>query len=167
MAEGNQPATQLNKEWLQNFKNHDIAAFRDLLKAISEDGENPMAPAMKTLNNKDAPIPGLPFGTPVPLAIGNLAGDESTHGKKVNESVVEMVQVLDGIISSHMDLFKDIESALEETIDTLFKTQGQSLDAIDGQKLFDIFEDEDVEADLTTPPDEESSGGGGDDDDDD
>ncbi|NSC24349.1 type VII secretion system-associated protein [Streptomyces albus subsp. chlorinus] len=157
MAEGNQPPTQLNKEWIQNFKDHDLAGFRDRLKEIAEDGPgDPTVPAMKTLSNKDAPIRELPVGTPVPLAIGNLAQDAMTHGDKVNSAVVDMVKTLDGIISSHLELFEDIDSALAETIKTLFDTQGQSLDAIDGQKLYDIFEDEDVEADLTASPDEES-----------
>ncbi|MDT0435448.1 MULTISPECIES: type VII secretion system-associated protein [Streptomyces] len=154
MADGTPPATQLNKEWLQNFKDQDIAGFRAVLKKITEDGSDPVVPAMKTLKGDDGTIEGLPFDTPVPLAIGNLAQDTSTHGKSVNGAVVKMVATLDGILTSHIELFKDIDSALEETIDTLFKTQGASLDAIDGQKLYDIFEDEDVETDLTTTPGE-------------
>ncbi|MDH6697382.1 type VII secretion system-associated protein [Streptomyces griseoviridis] len=156
MADGNQTPTQLNKEWLQSFKDHDIKGFRDELKKITEDGSDPMVPAMKTLKGDDGTIEGLPFDTPVPLAIGNLASDTSTHGKAVNAAVAKMVTTLDGILTSHIELFKDIDSALEETIDTLFKTQGTSLDAIDGQKLYDIFEDEDVETDLTTSPDDDS-----------
>ncbi|MDJ1134911.1 type VII secretion system-associated protein [Streptomyces iconiensis] len=166
MAEDNKPPTQLNKEWLQKFKDHDIAGFRKKLKEIAEDGTgDPVIPAMKSLKGDDGTIPGLPFGTPVPLAIGNMAAEGTgTHGDAVNKAVVEMVTALDGIITSHTELFKDIDSALEETIDSLVKTQGKSLDAIDGQKLYDIFEDEGVEVDLTTSPDEDGGGDGGKDD---
>ncbi|UNS99671.1 type VII secretion system-associated protein [Streptomyces tubbatahanensis] len=168
MAEGNQPPTQLNKEWLQNFKDHDIAAFRDALKAVSGDSTgDPVIPGMLSLKGDNGAIDGLPYGTPVPLAIGNLAQDQDSNGDRVNSAVVEMVNALEGILTSHKELFKDIDSALEETIETLLKTQGESLDSIEGQKLFDIFEDEDVETDLTTTPNEDDSGGGGGEDDED
>lgn len=156
------PPTQLNKAWIQKFKDEEIAGFRKSLKTISEDGTSPVIPSMTSLKGSDHDIDGLPHGTPVPLAIGNLADDEHTHGKVLNASVVKMVNTLEGILTSHAELFKDIDAALEETIDSLFKTQGVSLDAIDGQKLYDIFEDEDVETDLTDPPDE-GEGGEGDD----
>ncbi|MEU1662352.1 type VII secretion system-associated protein [Streptomyces sparsogenes] len=158
MADKKQPPTQLNKEWLENFRKVDLADFRKSLKTVSENSTaTPVIPSMKALKGEDDGVPGLPFGTPVPLAIGNLAKDEGTHGQAVNEAVVELVTALDGILESHLTLFKDIDDALEETIDSLFKTQGESLDAIDGQKFVDIFED--VDADLTTPADEESGGG--------
>ncbi|MFF4172334.1 type VII secretion system-associated protein [Streptomyces sp. NPDC001744] len=162
MAE-NKPPTQLNKEWIKKFKDEQIGGFRKALKAIAEDGGDPVVPAMKTLMGKDKNVPGLPPGTPLPLAIGNLAEDDRyTHGKTVNAEVVKMVSTLEAILTSHAELFKDIDAALEETIDSLFTTQGVSLDAIDGQKLYDIFEDEDVEDDLTDPPGEGDDGGGDD-----
>ncbi|WP_369199214.1 type VII secretion system-associated protein [Streptomyces sp. PU-14G] len=168
MAEGNQPPTQLNKEWLQNFKNHDIAGFQAALKTISGDSTgDPVIPSMLSLTGDNGAIGGLPYGTPVPLAIGKLADDADSNGDRLNKAVVDMVNTLQGIITSHTELFKDIDSALQETIDTLFKTQGESLDSIEGQKLYDIFEDEDVETDLTTTPSEGDGGGGGEDGDED
>ncbi|MER6138738.1 type VII secretion system-associated protein [Streptomyces sparsogenes] len=158
MADSKQPPTQLDKQWLENFRKVDLADFRKALKTVSENGTGDhVIPSMKALKGEDDGVPGLPFGTPVPLAIGNLAKDEGTHGQAVNDAVVEMVTTLDGIIESHLTLFKDIDDALEDTIDSLFKTQGDNLAAIEGQKFVDIFED--VDADLTTPPDEESGGG--------
>lgn len=160
-----QPATQLDKAWIENFRKVDLQDFRDALKAITHDTKSdPVIPAMKTLTGEDTLPEGLPPGTPLPLTIGDLATDvKYVHGQTVNQEVVKMVKTLNGIIDSHITLFEDIDGALEETIETLFKTQGVSLDKVDGQKLMDIFEDEDVEVDLTTPPDEEEGGGGGDD----
>lgn len=154
MADNKQPPTQLDKAWLENFRKVDLADFRKALKTVTENGtgDHPI-PSMKALKGDDDGVPGLPFGTPVPLAIGNLAEDEGTHGKAVKGAVVEMVTTLDGILGDHITLFKDIDDALEETIDRLFKTQGESLAAVDGQKFVDIWED--VDADLTTPPDQE------------
>lgn len=154
MADNKQPPTQLDKAWLENFRKVDLADFRKALKTVTENGTGGHAiPSMKALKGDDDGVPGLPFGTPVPLAIGNLATDEGTHGKALREAVVDMVTTLDGILESHITLFKDIDDALGETIDRLFKTQGESLAAVDGQKFVDIWED--VDADLTTPPDEE------------
>ncbi|MFI0778979.1 type VII secretion system-associated protein [Streptomyces sp. NPDC021212] len=154
MADSNQPVTQLDKAWLENFRKVDLADFRKALKTVTENGtgDQPI-PSMKALKGDDEGVPGLPFGTPVPLAIGNLAEDAGTHGKAVKGAVVEMVTTLDGILENHLTLFKDIDDALGETIDSLFKTQGESLAAVDGQKFVDIWED--VDADLTTPPDQE------------
>ncbi|MGW2328207.1 type VII secretion system-associated protein [Streptomyces sp. NPDC001700] len=161
MAESNQPATQLDKAWIENFRKVDIADFKKALKAVSENSTgDPVIPSMKALQGDDDGVPNLPFGTPVPLAIGNLASDVGTHGQAVNTAVVDMVKLLDGILKSHVTLFDDIDDALEETIDSLFKTQGESLGAVDGQKLVDIFED--VEADLTTPAVEKEGEGKGD-----
>ncbi|MEU1800358.1 type VII secretion system-associated protein [Streptomyces sp. NPDC019937] len=158
MAETNQPTTQLNKEWLENFRKVDLADFKKALKTVTENGKtDPVIPSMKALKGDDDGVPNLPFGTPVPLAIGNLASDPGTHGESINKAVVDMVTLLDGILKSHVTLFDDIDDAIEETIDSLFKTQGESLDAVEGQKLVDIFED--VEDDLTTPANEEEGGG--------
>ena len=121
---------------------------------MTENGTgDPVIPSMKALKGDDEGVPGLPFGTPVPLAIGNLAEDAATHGMAVNKAVAEMVTTLDGILESHITLFEDIDDALEETIERLFTAQENSLAAIDGQKFVDIWED--VDADLTTPPDSE------------
>jgi hypothetical protein len=159
MAE-TKPPTQLDKAWIENFRNIDIADFKKLLKEVSQNSTgDPVVPSMAALKGEDDGVPGLPFGTPVPLAIGNLASDVGTHGQAVSKSVMEMVTLLDGIIKSHLTLFDDIDSALEETIQTLFQTQGESLDAVEGQQLIDIFED--VEADLTTAPTEEKGEGNG------
>src|SRR3954470_4570538 len=131
MADDKKPPTQLDKAWLENFRKVDLADFRKALKTVTENGTgDPVIPSMKALKGDDEGVPGLPFGTPVPLAIGNLAEDAGTHGMAVKKAVAEMVTTLDGILESHITLFKDIDDALEETIDRLFKAQGDSLAAI-------------------------------------
>ncbi|MEW1695179.1 type VII secretion system-associated protein [Streptomyces sp. NPDC093249] len=160
MTDG-KPPTQLDKAWIQRFKDDDIGTFRKLLTAVTTDSTDPVVLSTSTLNGGKGVLEGHRVGELLPLAIGALATDAVTNGQHVNDSVKTMVATLDAILLKHVELFKDIDSALKETIESLFETQGKTLDVIEGQKLYDIFDDEDVETDLTSPPDVKGGGSGG------
>ncbi|MDH2393678.1 type VII secretion system-associated protein [Streptomyces sp. HNM0663] len=136
----------LDKAWLENFLNHDILNFRNELKKILQDGIAPsgqIVPAVASLlKNGRNPDDKLP-GAELPLTIGGMVGDERTNGKALVEAVVELIEAIDLILENQKTLFEDIDDNLRTSIDKLFKTQGENLVNIEGDKLLDIFEDVD------------------------
>ncbi|MFJ3667470.1 type VII secretion system-associated protein [Streptomyces sp. NPDC090106] len=137
--------THLNATELQYLLDHEVAEFVKELKDVRED-DSDGARALRTL------LEG--YTTPDTLdqnqvlAIGTMAADNTTHGQSLVEAVIESVQAIDDILAAQQVLFKDIEGDLGTTIDTLLAKQGDSLAAIDGEKLLDIFGD--VDEDLAS-----------------
>ncbi|MFD5426428.1 type VII secretion system-associated protein [Streptomyces sp. NPDC127084] len=136
------PTANLDKAWLEKFLKEDIFNFRDELRKILLDGKDG-TPALANL------LPGghIPKGTPaeavLPLTIGAMAGDARTNGEGLVESITKVIGAIDVIIKNQSTLFEDIEDNLGTSIEKLFKTQGDNLAKIDGQKLLDVFEDVD------------------------
>jgi len=69
-------------------------------------------------------------------------GDSSdpVGGSTLVEALKTQATALDKILTDQKTLFDDIDDALDEDDHTLLKTQGDSLDKIDGEKLLDIFD---------------------------
>jgi hypothetical protein len=130
--------THLDANALRTFKNNDVADFisslleirkdkagvRSLKNLIAETGENSAAGAAKILR------------------IGLMAGGDSTDpvgGAALVEALKTQGTGQDKILTDQKTLFDDIDDALDETITTLLKNQGDSLTSIEGEKLMDIF----------------------------
>ncbi|MGW2892822.1 type VII secretion system-associated protein [Streptomyces griseoruber] len=73
------------------------------------------------------------------LAVGTMAGHELTHGKTRVEGLTKAAKSVDDVFAAQQTLFKDIESDLQTTIDTLLRNQSDSLTAIEGEKLRNAF----------------------------
>ncbi|WP_405896720.1 type VII secretion system-associated protein [Streptomyces sp. NBC_00727] len=132
--------THLDSTALKNFKNNDVGDFITDLLNIRKDNEG----GVRSLKNLVAETgKGSASGDAKMLRIGLMGGGDSedpTGGSALIEALKTQGGALDGIFKSQKVLFDDIESALEETITTLLKTQGASLTSIDGEKLMDIFD---------------------------
>ncbi|MFE2417664.1 type VII secretion system-associated protein [Streptomyces hokutonensis] len=132
--------THLDSTALKNFKNTDVADFISDLLAIRKD--NPAG--VRSLKNLLAETgAGSAAGLAKILRIGLMNGGDSKDpvgGSTLVEALKTQATALDKILTDHKTLFDDIDSALDETITTLLKNQGDSLDAIDGEKLLDIFD---------------------------
>ncbi|WP_320774400.1 type VII secretion system-associated protein [Streptomyces sp. CRN 30] len=139
----------LDKAWLENFLNHDILNFRNELKKILDDGvdaSGEVVPALANLMPGGAAPEEWLTGSvenQIPLIIGGLSSDGRTNGKTLVEAIRELMEAIDTILEHQKVLFEDIEDNLATSIDKLFKTQGDNLAKIDGDKLLDIFEDVD------------------------
>ncbi|MEU5822932.1 type VII secretion system-associated protein [Streptomyces sp. NPDC008163] len=131
--------THLDSTALKNFKNNDVGDFITDLLNIRKDNAG-----VRSLKNLVAETgAGSASGDAKMLRIGLMGGGDSedpTGGSALIEALKTQGGALDGIFKSQKVLFDDIESALEETITTLLKTQGDSLTSIDGEKLMDIFD---------------------------
>ncbi|NED87191.1 type VII secretion system-associated protein [Streptomyces sp. SID11233] len=166
------PPVNLNKAWLQGFLDNDVKPFLAAVKKIKEDGDAPdgtPVPGIPNLQGGDdgsKKAQGFYDGQKVPLAIGVMAGDKDgrTNGGYLVKSLNAMVDQIDEILKFQIELFEEIEDNLEDTIEEMFKAQGDNLEKIDGKKFVDFFEGVD---DILSEGTGDSDGGGGDDDDDD
>ncbi|WP_416964404.1 type VII secretion system-associated protein [Streptomyces sp. Agncl-13] len=132
--------THLDATALKNFKNTDVADFISDLLEIRKD--NPAG--VRSLKNLIAETgAGSAQGLAKILRIGLMNGGDSSDpvgGGTLVEALKTQATALDKILTGQKTLFDDIDDALDETITTLLKTQGDSLDKIDGEKLLDIFD---------------------------
>lgn len=139
------PTVNLNKQWLQSFLDDDIVPFLTKVKKIQEDGESPAVPGIPNLQGgEDGANKAVGFydGQKVPLAIGTMAGDKDgrTNGGYLIKCLNGIVDQLDEILKMQVELFEEIEDDLADTIEELFKTQGDQLDKIEGKKFVNFFE---------------------------
>jgi len=130
--------THLDSTALKNFKNNDVADFISDLLDIRKDKAG-----VRSLKNLVAETgEGSAAGAAKILRIGLMNGGDSKDpvgGATLVEALKTQAGALDKILTGQKTLFDDIDSAIEETITTLLKTQGDSLASIDGEKLMDIF----------------------------
>ncbi|MEU3185083.1 type VII secretion system-associated protein [Streptomyces sp. NPDC006923] len=148
----------LDKAWLENFLNQDIETFKEEIRKILGDGtlsDGAVVPALSNLLPEgDLGEDALP-GAALPLTIGGMVKDASTNGQHLSTAVVKMITDVTAILDDQKILFDSIDENLQTTLEKLFKTQGENLEKIDGEKFLDIFSDVD-----------EILGGNGDEDDD-
>lgn len=136
--------THLDSTALKNFRNNDVADFIAALLDIRKDKAG-----VRSLKNlvAETGADSASGGAKI-LRIGLMGGgdaEDPTGGATLVEALRTQATSLDSIFVSQKTLFDDIDDALEETITTLLKTQGESLASIDGEKLMDIFDTVDDE----------------------
>jgi hypothetical protein len=129
--------THLDSNALKTFKNQDVAAFKKDLKDVREDSAGVKSLKNLITNNGDDSIKHKSI-----LRIGIMGGGDSSDpigGGALLSALGKKATTLDDLFVSQGTLFDDIDEALETTLTTLLKTQGDSLTSIDGEKLLDIF----------------------------
>ncbi|MET8942582.1 type VII secretion system-associated protein [Streptomyces sp. NPDC004542] len=139
--------THLDSAQLKAFLDEDVATFIKGLKEIRQDlpgGESTSVRALSSLV-EGLTTPSTLNQNPV-LAIGTMAADDLVFGKALVTKLTGIAKSADDIFLAQQTLFQDLKRDLQTTLDTLLKNQGDSLIAIDAEKLLDIFAD--VDSDL-------------------
>ncbi|SFY43052.1 type VII secretion system-associated protein (plasmid) [Streptomyces atratus] len=130
--------TKLDAKGLQTFVDNDVADFMKDLEDIRKDA--PGIPALKSLARGDSDPDHL-MENPV-FSIGPMGLDDSlVPGKKLIAQAGAGAGAIDKVLAEQRLLFRNMDRNLRETIRTLLKSQGDSLESIGGQKLLDIFSD--------------------------
>ncbi|WP_328583214.1 type VII secretion system-associated protein [Streptomyces sp. NBC_00370] len=158
----------LNKEWIKGFINGDLHEFQTAIGKILSDAPSERfasdmhgADVQSIVNLGHIRPSNIHTGNSIPLAIGALAGDDGLAGDLV-KAVKDTADQLAEFVKDQKTLFEDIESNLRDAMETLLKTEGDSLNKIDGEKFLDVFED--VNDDITDSLGGSGGGGGGGDD---
>lgn len=151
MADSGNPPLKLDKEAVKQFLTEEVRPFTESVKKVlNEPNEDGVLPLPYYTAESKHPSGSPLAGAGLPFAIGDMAGDNSSilSSKNMLGSVTGMIDQVDGILRTQIRLFGDIEDGLEDTIHSLLKTQGGSLDSINGEKIVDVFID--VDDDLST-----------------
>ncbi|MGW5333856.1 type VII secretion system-associated protein [Streptomyces bauhiniae] len=78
------------------------------------------------------------------LRLGKMATETLVSGPTLLEGVREAATALDKLLGDQIDLYKELQDALTETIEGAEKTQAKNLDAIDAQTLLQHFDEVDT-----------------------
>ncbi|CAL9441508.1 type VII secretion system-associated protein [Streptomyces sp. enrichment culture] len=78
------------------------------------------------------------------LRIGKMASEGLVSGPKLLEGVREAATALDKLLGDQVELYKELQDALTDTIEEAKKTQAKNLDAIDAQTLLQHFDEVDA-----------------------
>lgn len=130
---------RLDRKWLENFLAEEVGPFRKGLESLLQDEPDTGVPSMWELLGGTVDFTTLEQGKP--LTIGRMATDDSFAGKRLNDSVRTSAESIDVTVKEQIELFKSVEENLRDAIEVLFKTQGQSLEKIEGRKFLEHFED--------------------------
>lgn len=122
--------TKLNAPVLQSFIDNDVAQFRNDIVALRTSNDSRRS-LYDTANASDV------------FALGNLAGDSDTAGKNVVSNTVAAAKAIDAVLNRHSTAFVDLDRNLRDVITTMLKTQGKSLQDVDGQKFLTAIKDYD------------------------
>ncbi|MEU3521807.1 type VII secretion system-associated protein [Streptomyces sp. NPDC006654] len=122
--------TKLNAPALQAFIDHDVAQFA---RDISD---------LRTSNDSRRSLYDTANASDV-FVLGNLAGDSDTAAKNVVTNTVAAAKAIDGVLNRHSTAFADLDRNLRSVITTMLKTQGKSLQDVDGQKFLTAIKDYD------------------------
>ncbi|WP_299531695.1 type VII secretion system-associated protein [uncultured Streptomyces sp.] len=141
----NTAPVNLDKAWLQSFLDTDVKHFLAEIKKIMADGTvgGEVVPALFNLLPAGEHGSGVLPGAALPLTIGGMLKDAETNGSHLDTALTELITAVHTIFKDQKLLFESIEDGLEDTLEQLFKTQGENLEKIDGEKLLDIFSDVD------------------------
>ncbi|WP_210592171.1 type VII secretion system-associated protein [Streptomyces sp. GESEQ-35] len=155
MAEGDKGGEPLvlDKEWLKNFINEEIGEFQKGIKKISSDADGDYSDQLydgidSEVSGGNRPIPSVrnltvcpPYVSDAatwPLTIGKM---EESIGATLQEQAKSSAESLSSFLKDQETLFSDIEENLREVLHELLKTEGASLEKVDGQKFMNLIED--------------------------
>ncbi|MEW2223368.1 type VII secretion system-associated protein [Streptomyces sp. NPDC006990] len=142
----------LNKEWMKKFIDDEIDEFKTALDKISKEGDykgnhyNDETNAydvehVMSVTELSDPTKQVDSDNHAPLALGDLVGKEGA-ASEFADKVRGVADELGVVITDQKRLFDDIEDALREAMESLLKTEGDSLEKIDGDKFItSVFED--------------------------
>ncbi|MBU6534598.1 type VII secretion system-associated protein [Streptomyces sp. NPDC057245] len=143
----------LDKEWLKNFLDGEISEFQKGIKKISSDADGDYSDRLydglvSEISGGGRPIPSVrnllacpPDVNPAatwPLTMGTM---EEGIGSTLQGQVKSLAESLKSFLDDQRILFDDIEDNLREVMQELLKTEGASLEKIDGQKFMNLIED--------------------------
>jgi hypothetical protein len=142
--------TKLDYKALQDFIDDDVSGFITDIANLRQAGQDP--PALFDLGS-----------SPNPVLMGQMSGDDATGGKNVISNAQNAANAIDKVLRTHKESFEELKKELQNVIDTMKKTQGETLATLDGQVFVDDLADYDYDmngGDGQQPPGSKGSGSG-------
>ncbi|MFF0478486.1 type VII secretion system-associated protein [Streptomyces sp. NPDC004284] len=137
--------SHLDGQSLQTFVDHDIKDFLTKTEEIRRDKDSGDAtyPIRALRSLVDGETTPETIGQNQVLALGPMAGDDTTHGKSLIEAVKGAAKSIDEILERQQRLFRDIDRDFRQTLKLMGSAQSDNLTEINAEKMLELFEDVD------------------------
>ncbi|MEU1484117.1 type VII secretion system-associated protein [Streptomyces sp. NPDC005752] len=128
---------------MENFRDNEVQPVYKLAKKHREDGDAPHSRPLGELVDGHTTADNLVQGQQL-LRIGKMATETLVSGPKLIEGVRTAAEAIDKLLGDQMELFKELQEALTDTIEEANKTKDKNLNAIDAQTLLMTFDEVDT-----------------------
>src|SRR6476661_3209382 len=122
--------THLDSQALKTFRENDLAGFISDLDKVQKDDPAGVQAVKSIAEGRTTPDTLWYAGTSAhpPVAIGLMGAEDSVHGQTLLKSIMTATTSVAGILDTQQKLFANIDRNLGETIETLLKNQGDTLE---------------------------------------
>ncbi|CAM5309593.1 type VII secretion system-associated protein [Streptomyces atroolivaceus] len=128
---------------MENFRDNEVQPVYTKAKKHREDGDLPNIRPLGHLVDGHTTPDNLTQGQQL-LRIGKMTTEPLVSGPKLIEGVRTAAEAIDKLLGDQMDLFKELQEALTDTIEEANKTKDKNLNAIDAQTLLQTFDEVDT-----------------------
>ncbi|GGS69715.1 type VII secretion system-associated protein [Streptomyces griseoviridis] len=116
--------TKLDAPALRSFIDEEVQPFKDDIVRLR--GSSPeQGQSLYDMSNASAG----------PFAIGPMGSDSDTAGKNLVAHTTQAASAIDTVLNRHSTAFDQLKGNLLEVIDSMLKTQGETLQQVEGQKF--------------------------------
>ncbi|MFE9888531.1 type VII secretion system-associated protein [Streptomyces scopuliridis] len=145
--------SQLDKASIQAFLDQDLSAFIADIKSVIEGDPSmrDMADGVTTPDN----VTGIGKGKP--LMMGLIDDDDLVSGAGFTDSLASNMQTVVATLEGQQSTFDEIEDGLRQTLEELFKTQGDNLGTIEADTFTDVLSDSGFSGETSVPEPDDSS----------
>ncbi|WP_326813248.1 type VII secretion system-associated protein (plasmid) [Streptomyces scopuliridis] len=145
--------SQLDKASIQAFLDQDLSAFIADIKSVIEGDPSmrDMADGVTTPDN----VTGIGKGKP--LMMGLIDDDDLVSGASFTDALASNMQTVVATLEGQQSTFDEIEDGLRQTLEELFKTQGDNLGTIEADTFTDVLSDSGFSGETSVPEPDDSS----------
>ncbi len=134
---------------MENFRDHEVQPVYTAAKKHREDGDGAHIRPLGHLIDGHTTPDNLDQDKQL-LRIGKMVTEPLVSGPKLIEGIRTAAEAVDKLLGDQMELFKELQEALTETIEEANKTKDKNLSAIDAQTLLQTFDEVDTLTSGTT-----------------
>lgn len=131
-----------NFKQMENFRDNEVVPVRTAAKKHREQGDGHHIRPLAHLYDGHT-TPEVPNKAHQVLRIGPMAVTDLVSGPILIANVTVAAKAIDKLLGDQMELFKEFQEALTETINSARKTKNENVDAIDAQTLLQTFDEVD------------------------
>ncbi|NEE26983.1 type VII secretion system-associated protein [Streptomyces sp. SID7982] len=153
--------SELDKASLQAFIEQDLSEFKGDIKKVLEG-----APSLKAMSEgRTTADTVLTVGKNEPLVMARIGDSDDVNGESFVKSLASNIETAVTTLEGQLSTFEEIEDGLRQTIEKLFKTQGDNLAAIEAGDFSEILSEAGFSGDASSPDSggDDASGGKSDD----
>ncbi|MEV7796388.1 MULTISPECIES: type VII secretion system-associated protein [unclassified Streptomyces] len=139
--------SELDKASLQAFIEQDLSEFKADIKKVLE-GD----PSLKAMSEgRTTADTVLAIGKNEPLVMGKIGESDDVNGESFVKSLASNIETAVTTLEGQLSTFEEIEDGLRQTIEKLFKTQGDNLAAIDAEDFSEILSESGFSGETPSP----------------